>query len=133
MVLLKKVLFICILFVFSCNANKLVNKETNKLDEKVAVESTDNYRFIVSFYSPGNGIDTKMKESYLDFIGNNYPIIKFEKTNWGREGEVDFCFLLDELNENDQVKFITESNNILSNSERVNVYENVPCRNRSGN
>ena len=47
----------------------------------------------------------------------------YEKKYWGREGEVNFCFMLNELNKDNQEKFILESKNLLSNSTRVRFKE----------
>ena len=87
----------------------------------------DIYGLVVSFYSPGNGIDQRAKSEYIKFLSSNYPALAYEKTSWGREGEIDFCFLLDELTEIQKSQFIKKSKELLSNSKKIHIYENKAC------
>jgi hypothetical protein len=90
------------------------------------------YRFTVSFYSPGNGIDHAVKGKYDNFVadfGKRHKVkLQHETVSWGREGEVDYCFPLTELSTTDQAAFVKESLAILKASERVNTKENTTCR-----
>jgi hypothetical protein len=90
------------------------------------------YRFSVSFYSPGNGIDHTIKGKYDTFVadfGKRKKVkLEHETVSWGREGEVDYCFFLRELSEADQAVFVKESKALLAASERVNTSENTTCR-----
>tara|TARA_B100000795_G_C22782854_1_gene433215 strand:+ start:1517 stop:1921 length:405 start_codon:yes stop_codon:yes gene_type:complete len=119
-----------IVLLFSCRGTKDIRRDTGATTETTIADSLDNYGLIVSFYSPGNGIDHKMKQKYVDFITNNYPKIIYEKIKWGREGEIDFCFQFNELTENQINQFIKESKEVLSNSSRVHISKNSPCSNK---
>ena len=54
--------------------------------------------------------------------------LNYETTNWGREGEVDYCLKLAELDKKKQELFITEIKEILKNSALVRFKENTLCR-----
>ncbi|MCI5055811.1 MAG: hypothetical protein MRY83_06860 [Flavobacteriales bacterium] len=85
-------------------------------------------RFIVSFFSPGNGIDKEARSSLLNFLKKDYPSITYNEVAWGREGEKDYCLTLDELKSKEQLEFIRKVKELLKNSEKVNYYENRVCR-----
>ena len=123
--------FVLIIGFASCK-----HKDKMKKEEKVttvvqnpAADTTkaDNYRFHVSFYSMGAGIDNDAQKKFVDWV-NNYPKkIAFEETPWGREGEVDYCFKLSEFSATEQVEFIKKAKEILTGTELVHFNENVPC------
>ena len=54
--------------------------------------------------------------------------LSYETTNWGREGEVDYCFKLTELDKKKQKLFIIETKEILKTSSLVRYKENITCR-----
>jgi len=122
------ILAIC-LIICACKSTK---ETANLPDKEVAFKEVneDNYRLVVSFFSPGNGIDHKMKREYLEFISNYKAEISYEQTSWGREGEVDFCFSLKGLSKKEQEEYVRKSKELLSKSNRVHLYENVPCRHK---
>ena len=66
--------------------------------EKVMESS---YPVTVSFYSIGEGTDgsaiTRFKEFILEFNTKESVLLAYETNPWGREGEVDYCFKLEEL------------------------------------
>ncbi len=118
----------CLLF-FACKSTK----ETTNLPDKEDISkkvNEDNYRLVISFFSPGNGIDHKMKQEYTKFIENYRKKITYEDIPWGKEGEIDFCFPLKELSGKEQEEFVKTSKEVLSKSTRVHVYENTPCRHK---
>jgi hypothetical protein len=53
--------------------------------------------------------------------------LKVETFPWGREGEIDYCLKLSELNNQQQVKFIADTKEVLKKSELVRYYENRTC------
>ena len=138
--MLKSICLISILFslyLLSCKSTKdTTNLSDNSTKTKETTTSTQkndsvgNYRFIVSFFSPGNGIDHKMKREYEGFISSYKKQITYEQARWGKEGEVDFCFELKELSENEQKEFVKKSKELLSKSSRIHIYENAPCRHK---
>jgi hypothetical protein len=103
-----------------------------KADPKDNTRKAGIYRFTVSFYSPGNGIDHAIKAKYDTFVadfGKRKKVkLEHETVTWGREGEVDYCFFLRELSETDQAAFVKESLALLKASNRVNTAENTTCR-----
>lgn len=102
------------------------------MDKTVQEENSDVYRFGISFYSIGAGIDVEAKKSYLKFLREfeekNKVTIHYEIAPWGREGETDFCFKLNELDAKGQVKFIQESKENLKGVEHVHFTENEVCK-----
>lgn len=122
-------LFFVIFLVFSCgNTKESKDFQTNN-NISASMEDT-NFRFIVSFISIGSGIDIKSKKDFEQFIKEfevkNNVNISFDKKYKGREGEVNFCFSLNELNSDDQDKFILESRTRLNSSANVQFFENNP-------
>lgn len=92
------------------------------------------YRFNVSFFSIGSGIDGKARRHYLDFIkeyeAKNNVKIAFEVAKWGKEGETDYCFKLSELKTEQQSDFISDSKELLTNAKNVRYSENTACKNQ---
>ncbi len=87
----------------------------------------DNVRFVVSFYSKGEGIDNKVNEAFVKFL-NSYPKkIAYEPKHWGREGEIDYCLALSELSVAEQTEFVKKSNELLVKSKLVHQKENGKC------
>ncbi len=91
-----------------------------------------NYRLTVSFISIGGGIDGKAKAKYdnfvLEFAKKNNVKLPHETVTWGREGEVDYCFKLTELDQNKQAEFVKESTGLLTGNKRVIFKEKTTCR-----
>lgn len=110
-----------ILFAFgisisSCKSNKASKSDDGKAD------------LILSFYSPGNGIDKKMLEKvdyYIETQGLNDHV---SRVSWGKEGERDLCFDFADLKGNNMGSIIAELKALVADSERVRVKENEPCR-----
>jgi len=90
------------------------------------------YRFIVSFYSTGEGAEGKQIQQFEKFLsGYKTPsgdTLHAEKTPWGREGEVDYCMKLSGLNSDDQQQFINQVKELLKSAQRVHYSENAACR-----
>lgn len=124
------IISLVVLLTFSCHSTKKIEKNIETTVENTNSDLGNNFRFIVSFYSPGNGIDRKMKQRYEEFLANNYPKVIYEKINWGKEGEIDFCFMLNEFDEEKKKEFLESSKEILSNSSRIHMYENTPCKHK---
>lgn len=114
--------FLGLFFTISCRSPK------EKQATAVEVSNETSARFIVSFFSPGNGIDHKARAKLVEFLKGHTPTLAVTKTKWGREGEVDFCFMLSELSEKEQETFIKKVRDLLAKSSRVRFYENKECR-----
>jgi len=94
-------------------------------------QSVMKYRLIISFISIGEGPDFNAKTG-LDRIITEWEkqkgtTLKQEQFPWGREGEVDYCFQLAELNAADQQSFVKDVKSTLGTSKLVQISENQPC------
>lgn len=91
----------------------------------------NNYRFIVSFISIGEGTDRNGRET-LDGVLASWEKkkgapIAFESVPWGREGEVDFCFNLKELSKKEQELFVADMKSAFNGRSLIQMTENQPC------
>jgi hypothetical protein len=94
-------------------------------------QAQNNYRFIVSFISIGEGTDRNGRET-LDGVLASWEKKKgapvaFESVPWGREGEVDFCFNLKELSKKEQELFIADMKTAFNGRSLIQMTENQPC------
>ncbi len=100
-----------------------VTKENTKQEEL--------YRLSVVFYSIGSGTENNYMRAFEDYIGtyagNVGKNIDYLKTPWGREGETDYCLLLNELSGDEQGNFIAGAKAVLDSAKWVHIYENQPC------
>ena len=130
---MKNLIFlVAISTLVACNSNKKVtDTKTTTSTAQTTVTTDTNYRFGVSFISIGAGTDKKAKQQYEQYIAEyeqkNKVKLNYETTNWGREGEVDYCFKLEELDEKKQELFIIETKEILKSSSLVRYKENMTC------
>lgn len=137
MTFIKLFLSTIILFTFiSCKSQEKKSKveNNNKSQSPVttnneSITKQNQYRFIVSFYSKGNGTDSKLIDKYTKFIkefeSKKGITLSNEIIYWGKEGETDFCFKLEKINQNDQNEFINESKTLLKESDLVFISENT--------
>lgn len=89
------------------------------------------YRLIVSFISIGEGTDRQGRET-LDGVLAEWKTkkgkeITFESVAWGREGENDFCFRINDLNEKEQQMFVSDMKTAFKGRSLVQITENQPC------
>ena len=104
-----------------------------ELDQKKAERDINNtYRLVVSFYSIGSGSDAKAINQFETMLAD-YQVqhnlrIAFDKTPWGREGEVDYCVRLDNLKSDEQSNFILMTKEVLFQSQLVHITENALCK-----
>lgn len=137
---------IVIILLASCNSNKQVSSNNsvnnselleNKLsttDEKnIKVEDTlTKYSFVVSFTSRGEGINGTAKNSFDDLIKEfelkNKVKINFKLNYWGREGETEYCFDLNNLNSIQRNNFVSQAKELLKSADLVGLTENKNCR-----
>ena len=117
------VLSLVLLFTYTaCSMCKKAELNQTEAAETSATKDSS-YRFVVSFISIGSGIDRKAKSQYEQFLKDfelkNNVTILYDKKYWGREGEVNFCFMLNELKKEEQESFILRSRNQLASSTLV--------------
>lgn len=141
---MKKFIYLFFMFYFvtvSCNSFNKNNakKSTKKQNESTASNPSthpneSNHYYIISFYSIGSGIDEKIKLKLDQFIQEfeqkEKVKLSYKITNWGREGEIDYCFELTELSSNHKDQFIYESKKILETSKLVNIKEDSICKSK---
>lgn len=110
--------------LLSCHSNKQSTENNTP-----PVDATS--RFSVSFISIGAGTDGKAKDQFEQFMTafeqKNNVKLKYEKINWGREGEVDYCFDLTGLDAKKRTQFVAETKELLQSSTLVQYKENEPC------
>lgn len=127
---------LCIFCFVSCKEKKQSVEEKDKTKTESSEKQVGEIiNFKVSFISIGSGIDIDAKKSYEEFIksfeNQNKLKLTFEKNSWGREGEIDFCFMLNDIDSRLRVQFINQTKEHLKGSKLVRYYENVPCSNRN--
>lgn len=85
------------------------------------------YHLVVSFYSPGMGINKEGYASFKDFLGRNSGQLAYEETRWGREGEVDFCIRYEKDAAAHPAEMTRKIRTHLAGFDRINFLENSPC------
>ena len=124
-----KIAVLSLVLLFTYTACSMCKKAELNQTEAAETSATmdSSYRFVVSFISIGSGIDKKAKSQYEQFLKDfelkKNVTISYEKKYWGREGEINFCFMLNELKKEEQESFILQSKNLLANSTLVRFQE----------
>lgn len=90
-------------------------------------DNSANYRLVVSFISQAAGIDRQLHPKFMELYKSYKPAVTAEVTPWGREGEVDYCFKLNELNSKQQKDFVQKVREAMGNTDMVYIKENAPC------
>lgn len=133
------------LFVLSgfnaCKSQEKSTTTTENVEKKVATKggetiSTDPQpdkkpapcRLLVTFISIGEGPDFQAKDKLDNFISqweiDTQKGVDYEIRGWGREGEADYCFMLNELGADEQQRFIDGATAAVEGSELVKIGEN---------
>lgn len=91
----------------------------------------DAYALTLSFYSIGEGSDGAAINSfkqYLETFNKSEQVsLAYEMNAWGREGEVDYCFMLEELSGDQRDKFISGAKKLFTEKNLVHLNENGQC------
>ncbi len=125
--------------LFACKTNKDASASNeNVLPTSVPLTSdslkAENYRLTITFYSIGSGTENNLMNRLEDFIGEYAgklnKTIDYSKTGWGREGETDYCFKLNELTSLEQSDFILNVKEELKTGKWVHIYQNQPCKHK---
>ncbi len=124
----------------SCKSSKNTTADS-KADGKPATltESKtplpeNNYRVIVSFISIGGGTDSEAYAKLKDYISRKDEVgvaISKEEIRWGREGEVDVCFKLKEMDSSDADAFVNGLKKTFEGNNLVQITENTPALHQS--
>lgn len=113
------------IFLISCKpqsqamgASNIESTSTTKADK-----NPDQYDIVISFASKGEGIDReirqKLDETVSKFEKENNTVIKLEKYGWGREGEVDYLFKLENLSTKQKKDLKAKVKAVIGNSDLV--------------
>lgn len=128
----KLIFLFAVITLFGCNSSKKVTDQNETTQVTQNTTSDANYRFSVSFISIGAGTDKNAIQQFDTYIAEyqqqNNLKLSFEITKWGREGEVDYCLKLKELDKKKQELFIAKTKEILQSSSLVRYKENATCR-----
>lgn len=125
---MKRIFFLAAIFslalpTFSCKSKKeAANSSASSTTSEMKKET---YRLIVSFISKGAGTDSELRPKFLSYVEQHPKKPKFETINWGREGEGDYCFTLNELSSSEQKEFIDEIKKLVGKSDMVHIAENT--------
>ena len=121
--------------MIACKSKSKVNSSTttsgsgsNSVEQSSNQGKIKGYRFIVSFISVGSGADnqaiSKLEKIASDYKGNP----QFEVVSWGREGEKDYCFSLNQMNSTEQTQFIEKVKMEFKGNSLVQFRENGPAK-----
>lgn len=131
------------LFLIACNGNKKIVKNNSQTDSTAVNNKNENtgndapkdssvMDLIVSFYSIGSGTEedqiNKLQLLIEEFSRSSGKPIQHQKVRWGREGEIDYCFSLNELSAEQKKQFISKTREALKSAKWVHIGENLPCR-----
>lgn len=111
-----------VMTVESCKSGE---KSTNEVTEETIAGSSE---LILSFFSPGNGIDREMLDKVTSFLKTEYPNVVYTRVKWGREGEIDLCFDLASVGKDAKAELISKLKSMVAESSKVRVKENATCR-----
>ncbi len=100
--------------------------KTNSFTKTNTILQDSVYRLVVSFYILGAGVNRKSKHELESFL-KQYNNVKPEVFRWGREGEVDYCFMLDEMTLTQQADFVNKVCNLFCETDLINIFENKEC------
>jgi hypothetical protein len=131
---------ILLMFFSSCYCKKNTITETSQIppvDEQAkAIEKEEDNKVenlvTVNFTSRGEGIDHAAREEFEELLrrySDEFPeLISYKVSNWGREGELEFCIRFDYDDPNLREQFLNEVSSIADGSERVFLKTGVACR-----
>lgn len=114
------------------SASPLPQTEPKVMTREEAKQAPETFRLMVTFISIGAGTDPDGKALLDNYIAQ-YKIRTgkspaYVMIAWGREGEVDCCFNMDELTTSEQADFILGLRNSMKSRELIQITENA--RNR---
>ncbi|HET6991298.1 MAG TPA: hypothetical protein VFJ43_08250, partial [Bacteroidia bacterium] len=93
----------------------------------------DIYRVTVSFISKGQGIDLATEETFVKWLKEQPKHPAYDVTQWGREGEKNYCLKLTELSTREQEIFVRDLRTQLTDKELVFVSEYARCKGKKVN
>ncbi len=138
---MRSLLFAAAFFTIACNPSKKASSVTiTEVEESQQAEQTEmppapmekNVRLVITFASIGAGIDPNgktMLDGYINsFKEKSGKLVKYGTLAWGREGEYDCEFSLNELNLNEQADFVNGLKKLFGENQLIQIEENKPSR-----
>jgi hypothetical protein len=138
---MRTLLIIATFFTIACHSSKKASSSTiNEVEDSKQAEQKEmsptstekNIRLVVTFASIGAGIDEKgktMLDGYINsFKEKSGKLVKYGTLAWGREGEYDCEFSLNELNLNEQADFVKGLKKLFEGNQLIQIEENKPSR-----
>ena len=141
---MKNLFIVAAVFVMACNPSKKANSpiitestaeskdEVEMPREMSPAQNDKTVRLVVTFASIGAGIDPNGKiqlDGYINSIKEKTgKLVTYGKLAWGREGEYDCEFTLNELNLNEQVDFVKGLIKRFEGNQLVQIEENKASR-----
>jgi hypothetical protein len=114
------------------NESVTMPDSVTKAAKEKTIMSMPVHRVVVSFISIGAGPDSRGREMlarYLDESETKFKVeLSYVSKGWGREGESDFLFPLDELNESQQKEFVAGLKELFKDNELIHIEENRPMK-----
>lgn len=108
-----------------------VEEQNQGKPNSAAKNGEEIYAFTASFYSIGEGTDGPAINNFREYIAafnsSEKVNLSYESNAWGREGEIDFCFLLEELSAKQRIKFIEGAKKLFTEKNLVHLAENGRC------
>ena len=138
---MRTLLIVAIFFTIACHSSKKATSSTiNEVEDSKQAEQKEmsptstekNIRLVVTFASIGAGIDEKgktMLDGYINsFKEKSGKLVKYGTLAWGREGEYDCEFSLNELNLNEQTDFVKGLKKLFEGNQLIQIEENKLSR-----
>ena len=130
-----------LIFIAACNPSKKAGsvvvtevEESQRAEqtEKPPIQNQKKLRLVVTFASIGAGIDPNGKSSMDSYINSfkekSGKTVKYGMLAWGREGEFDCEFTLNELNLNEQAEFVRGLKKQFEGNQLIQIEENKESR-----
>lgn len=127
------ILLLMVIGTGCCHLRKSQKNKTSETDKVQIVnpvqDNSDNCALVIIFISRGQGIDREKKNEFVEFVPklNDEMKINLEikEVFWGREGEVKYCFPVDQIPEESKKIYIKKLMDFVSGNDRIIVRENV--------
>ncbi len=115
---------------FACKSTSAPMDTTKEISESNTKKSTKQtnveektYDMVLYFISKGEGIDMKLAAKINNIVSEfskaNKVKIRLEKSNFGREGEVNYNFILNNLSTSKKKEFIKAIEAVIGKSDMV--------------
>ena len=113
------------------SSNSEKTTQVNSMNDTTSISKNEILPLIVQFYSIGTGVKAEtitMLDTYTaDFEKASGKKVIYQKVPWGREGEVDACFRLSGLNDEQRQTFISGLKRLYTDEHHVHILENQAC------